>query len=84
VVAGRVCLGADRVARGCGSAADVGVDAADVVATEQLLDRVAVRQRIAGADNARRRGFPDRAAVEVRLIGTRSQLPRREIARRPR
>jgi hypothetical protein len=43
VVAGRVRLGADRAARDFCGAADVGLDAADVVAAEQALDRLAVR-----------------------------------------
>jgi hypothetical protein len=41
VVAGRVRLGADRAARDLGLPADVALDAADVVAAERALDRVA-------------------------------------------
>lgn len=81
----RVCLGADRAARGCRSAADVGVDAADVVAAEQLLDGGTVRQRTAAAGDARRCGFLDRAGVRRRLaVFSRGELHGREIVRRPR
>jgi len=84
-VAGRVRLGADRAARRGSRAADVGIDAADVVAAEQLLDRGAVRQRAAGAGDAGRSGFLDRAGVRRRLaVLARGQLHRREIVRRPR
>ena len=45
VIAGRVRLGADRSARGVSRATDVSLDVIDIVAAEQALDRLAVRQR---------------------------------------
>jgi hypothetical protein len=69
LVPGRVGFGADRAARGLGVAADVGLDAAHVVAAEQPLDRVRMRQRTAGAGYAARRGMLDRVGVRCGSAG---------------
>src|SRR5262249_52387800 len=56
VVAGRVRVGAHRVAGRRGGAALVRLHAGDVVATERHLDRVEVRQGATAAGRAARRG----------------------------
>jgi hypothetical protein len=63
VMARRVRLGADRTARGLSLAADVGLDAAHIVATERPRDGVAVRQGTAPTSDALRGSLLHRAAV---------------------
>src|ERR1041384_4057683 len=51
MVPGRVGLGTDRPARGGGGATHVGLDATDVVAAEQLLDRGPMGHRAADSSD---------------------------------
>jgi hypothetical protein len=76
VVAGGVRLRADRAACGRGIAADVSLYAADVMPAEQLLDRVAVRERAARALDASRSDGIDTSRRHPHAGGARRALHR--------